>query len=49
MKLVYYLAEKGKMIGINRGRLKAMLYPAYRFVCYVFYVMGGGVCVSIPR
>ena len=22
MKLIYYLAEKGKMIGINRGKLR---------------------------
>ena len=42
MKLIYFLAEKGKLIGINRGKLKALLYPAYRFFCYVIYTMGGG-------
>lgn len=42
MKLIYFLAEKGKLIGINRSKLKAMLYPAYRFFCYVVYTMGGG-------
>ena len=47
MKLIYFLAEKGKLIGINRGKLKALLYPAYRFFCYVVYTMGG-VSVSLP-
>ena len=42
LKIIYFLAEKGKLIGINRGKLKAMLYPAYRFFCYVIYTIGGG-------
>ena len=42
MKLIYFLAEKGKLIGINRGKLKALLYPAYRLFCYVIYRVGGG-------
>ncbi len=49
MKLIYFLAEKGKLIGINRGKLKALLYPAYRFFCYVIYTMGGGAFILIPR
>ena len=47
MKLIYFLAEKGKMIGINRGKLKALLYPAYRLFCYVIYRIGEGGCISI--
>ena len=43
MKLIYLLAEKGKLIGINRGKLKEMMYPAYRFFCYVIYTIGGGI------
>ena len=42
MKLIYFLAEKGKLIGINRSKLKAFLYPAYRFFCCVIYRIGGG-------
>lgn len=42
MKAIYFLAEKGKLIGINRGKLKAMLYPFYRLFCYVIYTIGGG-------
>ena len=41
MKLIYFLAEKGKLIGINRDKLKALLYPAYRFFRYVIYTIGG--------
>ena len=48
MKLIYFLAEKGKLIGINRGKLKALLYPMYRLFCYVVYRMGG-VSVSLPH
>ena len=47
MKLIYFLAEKGKLIGINRGKLKALLYPAYRFFCYVIYTVGGGIYTYI--
>ena len=42
MKLIYIVAEKGKLIGFNRGKLKALLYPAYRMFCYVLYRLGGG-------
>ena len=48
MRLIYFLAEKGKLIGINRGKLKALLYPAYRFFCYVIYTVGG-VFIPISR
>ena len=47
MKLIYFLAEKGKLIGINRDKLKALLYPAYRFFCYVIYTIGGGTYTYI--
>lgn len=47
MKLIYFLAEKGKLIGINRVKLKAFLYPAYRFFCYVFYLVGVGAYLLI--
>ena len=49
MKLIYFLAEKGKLIGVNRSKLKALFYPAYRLFCCVIYRMGGGVYVPVSR
>lgn len=31
MKLIFFLAEKGKRIGLNREKLKAFMFPAYSF------------------
>ena len=47
MKLIYFLAEKGKHIGINRGKLKAMLYPLYMLFCRVIFTNGGGYYIYI--
>ncbi|MBE5859160.1 MAG: radical SAM protein [Butyrivibrio sp.] len=34
---IFLLAEKGKKIGINREKLKACLFPIYRWFCWVEY------------
>lgn len=34
---IYYFAEQGKKIGVNREKLKSVLFPMYRLFCAIQY------------
>ncbi len=40
---LFFIAEKGKTIGINREKLKSCLFPIYRAFCYAEYKLFGHI------
>lgn len=51
LNCIYYLAEHGKKIGVNREKLKSVLFPMYRWFCKIQYKCFGHVYlyhVEIP-